>query len=120
MSSFNPASILDLPRDDLAAFQESLSDLLATQSDGGIATVREVRDGFSKINNSVKAGSVKVIGRASGEQTVLLSISQLADMLTLVSGQLTFGESLAMAGFKGGWAPIEFDEALDAEEAFDL
>jgi hypothetical protein len=120
MSTFDPATILELPQDNITEFELSLISLLVHHSDGGIATVREFRDGFPKINRSVKAGCVKVIGKSPGDQTVLLSISQLADMLKLASGKLTFGESLAMAGFEGGWSRIAFDEIADHPEEFEL
>lgn len=98
----------------------ALSDLLAQQSFDGISTVRQFRDGFSAINRQVKAGELKVIGSKPEDQTVLLSIGQLAEFLREASEQMTLGASLARSGFNPVADSLDFIDVPEATDNFDL
>lgn len=63
-------------------------------------TVKSVRDRFSQINHLAKQGHIQVIKGNPGEETVIVSVKDLAAMLEVARTGVTFADALNSVGFK--------------------
>jgi hypothetical protein len=99
-------------RDELV---EALSDTFVRLSNEGIMTVKAVRDQFSSINRLAKAGQAQVIGRSPQDQTVILSVQELASIIQAAASSMTFGVALDVAGFVPVAADLRVADAFERE-----
>jgi hypothetical protein len=77
---------------------EPIRDLLTSACEP--LTVKSARDRFSHINGLAKQGHIQVIKGNPGEETVIVSLKDLAAMLEVARTGVTFGEALKFVGFK--------------------
>ena len=111
-----------LPMRRRSELESALSELLVRESGGAPLTVKGARDRFSAVNRSVKAGNIQVVGGSPEDQTVLLSVKDLATIIQAAASRLTFGEALAAAGVtpvaQGKALSLALDEGFEAEDNF--
>ncbi|MFB9980176.1 hypothetical protein ACFSQQ_11100 [Mesorhizobium kowhaii] len=67
---------------------------------GDPLTVRGARDTLSAVLGKVKKGSVQLIGRRKDEMTVMISLKDLVDLVSVAMRPQTFGEALDAMGFE--------------------
>jgi hypothetical protein len=108
----------ELPIRRRSELESALSELLVRGSGGRPLTVKGARDHFSAVNRSVKSGQIQVVGGSPDDQTVLLSVRDLATMIQAAASQLTFGAALAASGFEPAAHRILLGEGFEAEDNF--
>ena len=87
----------------LRSKQDLESSLMATIIDlgGEPLTVRRARDGLSTVLRDARSGKMQVIGRAPEDMTVVVSLRDLAELVSVASKPpKTFGEALDEMGFR--------------------
>jgi hypothetical protein len=62
--------------------------------------VKTVRDRFSAFNNAAKQGHLQLVRGEPGEETVLLSIKDLATMLQSAASAVSLDDALQASGFR--------------------
>jgi hypothetical protein len=82
------------------ALESALSELLSSLSETGPLSIRRARDGFTKVNRLAKDGQVQLIRGNPGEETVLVSVRDLATMLQGAAASLTLDDALSLSGFR--------------------
>ena len=79
--------------------ENELSQLLA-QLTGQPLPIKSVRDRFSTVNRHAKSGRIQVVRGVPGEETLLLSLKDLAAIIRAASASLSFADALAVTGFQ--------------------
>ena len=63
-------------------------------------TIKRARDSFSQVNRRAKQGHVQIIKDASGEETIILSVKDLAAMIHATVSGVTLSDALEASGFR--------------------
>src|SRR6184192_1837428 len=79
--------------------EKALSELLAKISGEAPLTIKGARDRFSTVNRLAKSGRIQVVKGPPGEETVIVSIKELAAIIRAAAANLTFTDALNAAGF---------------------
>jgi hypothetical protein len=82
---------------DTDELEVALSKLLTSASEP--LTIKGVRDKFSMVNRQAKSGQIQVVRGAPGEETVIVSMKALAEMMRAVATNLSFADALDAVGF---------------------
>jgi hypothetical protein len=82
--------------------QEAAAALVSafTAMDAGPHAVRAARNGFSAIRTKARRGTPQLIGLKPKHMTVVVSLSDLIDLVQVAAKGQSFGEALDEAGFK--------------------
>nr|WP_250808495.1 hypothetical protein [Neorhizobium tomejilense] len=67
---------------------------------GGSLTVKAARDTFTKVLGRVRGGEIQLIGRKTEDQTVVISLKDLAALIASGARAQSFGSALDEVGFK--------------------
>jgi len=78
----------------------ALSELLTKTSGEAPLTIKSVRDKFTTVNRLVKSGRIQVVKGPPGEETIIVSVKDLAAIIRAASASLSFTDALAIAGFE--------------------
>jgi hypothetical protein len=105
-------ALQDLPVQDNSKLEKALAELLISHLLDQPLTVRKARDNFSSINRLARQGNLQIIKGAPGEETVILSIKDLAAIIKAAVREMTFAEALEVSGFKPARQRIELPEGL--------
>jgi hypothetical protein len=62
--------------------------------------VRAARDGFNDILTQARNGTPQLIGHKPKDMTVVMSLSDLVDMVEIAAKRQSFGEALDAEGFR--------------------
>ena len=100
--------------------QMALSELLIQASGEAPMTIKGVRDKFSKVNRLARAGQIQVVQGEPGEETVIVSVKALADMIRAASASLSFADGLAAAGFVPTGKPLVQREGFQRDSSLAL
>jgi hypothetical protein len=76
-----------------------IEQVLATSA-GGSLTVKAARDTFTKMLARVREGDMQLIGRKTEDMAVLISLKDLAALISSSAKTLSFGSALDEVGFK--------------------
>ncbi len=106
-----------LPLRHTSDLKTALSRLLVG-SYGDALTVKGTRDNFTTVNREAKAGRVRVVGIAPEDQTVILSVNDLATIIQAAAHTLTFADALSAAGFEPSGHDVTLPEGHEAENSF--
>lgn len=93
------AALPNLRTTEPAAFRDDLTRLLTENMTDEPVTIKGARDRFSEINRRAKEGHVQVVKGASGQETVLLSMADLAAMLQATAMGVSLADALKISGF---------------------
>lgn len=80
--------------------RETLTRLLTESGVEEPITIRYARDKFSTVNRRAKEGHIQVIKGDPGQETIIVSIADLAAMLHATLTGITLAEALAVSGFE--------------------
>jgi antitoxin (DNA-binding transcriptional repressor) of toxin-antitoxin stability system len=69
-------------------------------SAGGSMTVKAARDTFTKVLARVREGDMQLIGRKTEDMAVVISLKDLAALISSSAKTLSFGSALDEVGFK--------------------
>lgn len=108
-----------LPLRQRPALEAALSALLVRWC-GDPLTVKGARDQFSAVNRRARDGCVQVVRGDPGEETVLVSIKDLAMMIQSAASSLTLGSVLAAAGFEPTGERLVLDERFTPDTSLRL
>ena len=89
--------ICSLPEHQL---EVELGKLLEGRAPMATITIRAARDSFTKLLARARDGSVQLVGKDKGEQTVILSVAALANVIKAAAGGISAGEFLAATQFQ--------------------
>ncbi|GAB7552249.1 hypothetical protein NRB_17510 [Novosphingobium sp. 11B] len=109
-----------LPLRNRAALEEGLAELLMHLSGDRPLTVKGARDRFSAVNRLAREGQAQVVRGDPGEETVLVSIKDLATMIQSAASSLTLGSVLAASGFEPTGERLVLEEGFVPETGFAL
>lgn len=79
--------------------ETALTELLIKTSGEPPLTIKGVRDRFSVVNRHAKSGRIQVVKGPPGEETLIISIKGLAEIIRAASASLSFTDALTVAGF---------------------
>jgi hypothetical protein len=82
------------------ALKDTLVEFLTEHSANEPITIKRARDSFSHINRRAKQGHIQIIKGASGEETIILSVKDLAAMIHATVSGVTLPEALEASGFR--------------------
>ena len=82
------------------ALRDALIEFLTEHSANEPITIKRARDSFSHINRRAKQGHIQIIKGASGEETIILSVKDLAAMIHATVSGVTLFDALEASGFK--------------------
>ena len=105
-------ALQDLPVQDNSELEKALAELLISHLFDQPLTVRKARDNFSSVNRLARQGNLQIIKGAPGEETVILSVKDLAAIIKAAVREMTFAEALDVSGFKPARQRIELTEGL--------
>jgi hypothetical protein len=105
-------ALQDLPVQDNSELEKALAELLILHLFNQPLTVKKARDSFSSVNRLARQGNLQIIKGAPGEETVILSIKDLAAIIKASARNMTFAEALEVSGFKPARQRIELPEGL--------
>ena len=108
-------ALQDLTVQDNSKLEKSLTELLTLHLFEQPLTVKKARDNFSSINRLARQGNLQIIKAAPGEETVIVSVKELAAMIKAAVREMTFAEALEISGFKPARQRIELTEGLRAD-----
>jgi len=83
-----------------AAFEDALTKLLTAHKSCQPVTIKSARDKFSQINRRAKEGYIQVIKGSPGEETVVVSVRDLAAMIHAARTGVTLADVFNATGFK--------------------
>jgi hypothetical protein len=101
-----------LPVQEDSRLEKALAELLLLHLLDHPLTVRKARDNFSSINRLARQGNLQIIKGAPGEETVILSVKDLAAIIKATVREMTFAEALEASGFKPARHRIVLTEGL--------
>lgn len=107
--------ICSLPEHQL---EVELGKLLEGRAPMATITIRAARDSFTKLLARARDGSVQLVGKDKGEQTVILSVAALANVIKAAAGGISAGEFLAATQFqpsRGKLVHVESDDDSSQE-----
>jgi hypothetical protein len=107
--------ICSLPEHQL---EVELGKLLEGRAPMATITSRAARDSFTKLLARARDGSVQLVGKDKGEQTVILSVAALANVIKAAAGGISAGEFLAATQFqpsRGKLVHVESDDDSSQE-----
>lgn len=107
-------ALKDLPVQDDSKLEKALAELFILHLLDQPLTVKKARDNFSSINRLARQGNLQIIKGAPGEETVILSVKDLAAIIKAAVREMTFAEALEVSGFKPARQRIELTEGLKA------
>ncbi len=70
-----------------------------TVAAGGSLTVKAARDTFTKVLGRVRGGDMQVIGKRTEDMAVVISLKDLAALITSSGRNMSFGSALDEVGF---------------------
>ncbi len=82
-----------------SVLKDDLTRLLAKHTADQPVTIKGARDRFSKINRRAKEGHIQVIKGAPGQETVIVSLTDLAAMLHAAATGVSLADALEISGF---------------------
>jgi hypothetical protein len=83
-----------------AALEDALTKLLTEHKSCQPVTIKSARDRFSQINRRAKEGYIQVIKGSPGEETVVVSVRDLAAMIHAARTGVTLADVFNATGFK--------------------
>jgi hypothetical protein len=93
------SAVRALPLRREAELKTALSELLTRTSGEGPLTIKGVRDRFSAVNRLAKSGQIQVVKGTPGDETVIVSMNDLAAIIRAAAASMSFTDALAVAGF---------------------
>jgi hypothetical protein len=102
------------------ALESALSELLASLSSSGPLSIKSARDGFTKVNRLAREGQVQLVRGQPGEETVLVSVKDLATIIQTAAARLTLDDALSISGFTPAGGRFVHEECFVADEALSL
>ena len=112
------AAFSSLPLDHRETLRTALSTLLARQTES--MTIKRARDNFPAVNRRAREGQLQLVGSTPEDQTVIISVEDLATMLQAAARTLSFADVLAQADFRPKRREIELIEGDDQENEFSI
>lgn len=100
------------------ALEAGLSELLTRVA--GPITIRGARDQFTSVNRAAKDGQAQLVKGPAGEETVILSVRDLATMIQAAAASLTLGDALSISHFRPAGGTLDHHEEPAADNVFDL
>jgi hypothetical protein len=85
---------------EVPALKEALVELLIAHTKDEPVSIKKARDTFSHINRRAKQGHIQIIKGPVGEETVIVSVKDLAAMIHATVSGITFADVLDFTGFK--------------------
>jgi hypothetical protein len=82
-----------------SVLQDDLTRLLTEHMADQPVTIKGARDRFSEINRRAKEGYIQVIKGAPGQETVIVSLTDLAAMLHATATGVSLADALKISGF---------------------
>jgi hypothetical protein len=82
------------------ALKDALMEFLSESTSDEPVTIKRARDSFSQINRRAKQGHIQIIKDPSGEETIILSVRDLAAMIHATVSGITWSDALQDSGFK--------------------
>lgn len=82
------------------ALKDALMEFLSESTPNEPVTIKRARDSFSQINRRAKQGHIQIIKDPSGEETIILSVRDLAAMIHATVNGITLSDALHASGFK--------------------
>lgn len=108
-----------LPLRQRPALESALSALFVRWC-GDPLTVKGARDRFSAVNRLARGGCAQIVRGDPGEETVLVSIKDLATIIQSAASSLTLGSVLALADFEPTGERLMLDERFIPETGLRL
>jgi hypothetical protein len=93
------AALPSLRTKEPSVFKDDLTRLLTEHMADQPVTIKGARDRFSEINRRAKEGFLQVVKGASGQETVIVSLTDLAAMLHATATGVSLADALKIAGF---------------------
>jgi hypothetical protein len=93
------AALPKLRTDEPSVLQDDLTRLLTEHMADQPVTIKGARDRFSEINRRAKEGYIQVIKGAPGQETVIVSLTDLAAMLHATATGVSLADALKISGF---------------------
>lgn len=114
------AALRELPIRPAATLEDQLTVLLMQKCEDEPLTIKRARDEFSAVNRRAREGRMQLVRGSQGEETVIVSIRDLATLLQAAASSLTFGQALSVSGFKPAGGSLIQREGAAAETPFVL
>jgi hypothetical protein len=89
-----------LPLKEPSALVDALTKLLTEHMPCQPVTIKGARDRFSEINRRAKEGYIQVIKGAPGQETIVVSLKDLAAMIHAARTGVTLADVFEATGFK--------------------
>ncbi|MBV1686403.1 hypothetical protein KRR38_01625 [Novosphingobium sp. G106] len=105
------AAFRSLPVGNRSKLEAALLEVLSSLSNSAPQPVKTVRDKFSAYNNAAKQGHAQLVRSDPGEETVLLSIKDLATMLQSAASAVSLDDALQASGFRAVPGRLEVSES---------
>jgi hypothetical protein len=80
--------------------EKALSEILVSNMSSEPVTIKGARDRFSEINRRARNGQIQVIKGTPGEETIIVSMRDLAAMIHASVKGVSFADVLEASGFK--------------------
>jgi len=93
------AALPKLRTSEPSVLQDDLTRLLTEHMADQPVTIKGARDRFSEINRRAKEGYIQVIKGAPGQETVIVSLMDLAAMLHATATGVSLADALKISGF---------------------
>ena len=93
------AALPKLRTSEPSVLQDDLTRLLTEHMADQPVTIKGARDRFSEINRRAKEGYIQVIKGAPGQETVIVSLTDLAAMLHATATGVSLADALKISGF---------------------
>jgi hypothetical protein len=115
------AEIRALPVRRRSALEAGLSALLARISEDGPLPIRDAKNQFTAVNRAAaKQGHAQLVKGAEGEETVIISIRDLASIIQTAAESMTLADALTLSHFRPAGGSLVHREANESENAFSL
>lgn len=110
-----------LPVQRRSALEAGLSALLARLSDDGPLPIRDAKNQFTAVNRAAaKQGQAQLVKGAEGEETVIISVRDLASIIQTAAESMTLADALALSHFRPAGGTLVHHEENEGDNAFAL
>jgi len=100
--------------------EKALSELLTKTAGEAPLTIKGVRDKFSTVNRLAKSGRIQVVKGPPGEETVIVSIKDLAAIIRAAAASLSFTDALDAVGFVPTGHRLVQNEGFERDDTLEL
>jgi len=101
------AALQSLPVRDRSQLEVALLKVLTGLSESDPQPVRAIKTHFSAFNNRAKQGHALLVKSDPGEETVLLSVKDLATMIQSAAKSVSLDDALDASGFRAAEGRLE-------------